>query len=238
MLLDKVSGEKVFFERVNDKIRLVIENPAPTTTFFKGKGKIEVRADVLTIDIPIDFATYLYTNLKIAEDNLDDFIENFFHTTEENGEEKRITVFKGKDKREGQIGIKIVNYTKKEGGVIWVYPRSKKLIQILVALKIALKEYPLLLYKEQDLNIVWNREGDKKLVITKEGSGEWTQLFNEISIEIFREAVSFFDKTGEVPNINFVPAEEPLLKIEGSFFILGKEYPLATFKRIGYLMDI
>ncbi len=238
MLLAKTFEERVFVEKVGDKVKISLENPAPTTAFFKGKGNKEVRTDKFEITVPVDFATHLYLALKTIEDGF----PQTFYQTEENGEEKRIYIARGVGRKEGYLGIRVVNYTKEEGGAIWIAPGGNlKRVRISAVLEEVLKQFPLLLYKEQDLNIVWQRE-NRRLVITDD-SGEWVELFHPLNLAIYREMVWLFDKTEELPGrIDLVPGVEKRefkffgIDENGEFTVLGRVYPLALFKRIGYLL--
>lgn len=238
MLLIKTSDTRIFFEKIDDKVKIRLENPAPTTVFIKGKGKKELNSEKFEIIVPVDFATHLYLALKTIEDG---FSQTFYHA-EENGEEKRIFIAKGVGKKEGYLGIRVVNYTKEEGGAVWIPPGGHiNRARILSVLEEVLKQFPLLLYKEQDLNIVWQRE-NQRLVITDD-SGEWVELFNPLNLAIYRELVWLFDKTGELPcRIDLVPGVEKRnfkffgIDENGEFTVLGRVYPLALFKRIGYLL--
>jgi len=240
MLLIKTTGTSIFFEKVGDKVQIIAQNLQPTSAFFKGKGKKDIQTDYFEITVPIDFVVHMFLSVKTIEEG---FVPTFYQT-EENNESKKIIIFKGEKNKEGFLGIKMINYTREEGGVIWI-PKGGhiKRIRLLSVIEEVLKQFPILLYKEQDLNIVWQSK-NRRLIITDD-TGEWLELFNPINLNIFRELVWVFDKTGELPTtIDFIPGVEKreyrMLGIdeEGNFIVLGRVYPLALFKRIGYLISL
>lgn len=236
MKLSKVFGTEFFVQKVEDKVQITLRNPQPTTAFIKGEGKRELHTAEISITVPVDVATYLYLAIKTIEDG---FIPTFYQTEEG----KRLIIAKGEGRREGYLGIRMIDYTKKEGGALWIPSGGHiKRARVLSVLRIVLNEFPILLYKEHDLNVVWQK-ADRRLVIT-DPTSEWVQLYNPINVALYKELVNLFDKTRELPTlIDFVPGVEKrefrMLGIdeEGNFTVMGRVYPLSAFKRIGYLME-
>jgi hypothetical protein len=231
----KITEDKaIFFDLISPEkgvVSLTLEGGVPTNAFIKGEGKIRLPGfDSFTLEVSLEFLIKLYLTLKLADEGVEVFYE------ERDG--KRITVFEDSKNKPNYIGIKVVDYENRSGGVIWVlkdFPR----IRFIVELKKFLKEFPILAYKEADLTIIWNRQLER-LGFTAD-DGEWVEVFSRRFLDLWREIVWWNDKTGNLPIfVQFHPENEELLSLhgDGRFIVLGREYNLKLFKKVGYLIDI